>query len=293
MKYMAIRDCQGLVSVSRASTLLGVSRSGYYKWLRSNDRAGSDRAGSDMLVREEIQRIAIEYTRYGYRRIRAELGRRGLGVGLKKVLRFMREDNLLCVKKRFRLCTTDSNHGEKVYRNLARDIEVTGLNQLWVADITYIQLSREFVYLAVIIDVFSRRCIGWTLGRHIDTQLTLNALQNALETRRTTSLTGLVHHSDQGVQYASHEYVKCLLEHGIQVSMSRKGNPYDNAFAESFMKTLKYEEVYLNEYETFKDALKNIERFIEEVYNQKRLHSSIGYIPPVEFEKTLNINIGA
>lgn len=293
MKCMVIRDCQGLVSVSRASVLLGVSRSGYYKWLHNNGKAMSDRAGSDMLVRGEIQRIAVEYTGYGYRRIRAELGRRGLRCGLKKVLRFMREDNLLCVKKRFRLCTTDSNHGEKVYLNLAGDMEVTGLNQLWVADITYIQLSREFVYLAVIIDVYSRRCVGWELGRHIDTQLTLKALHNALKTRENDCLTGLVHHSDQGVQYASHEYVDCLVEHGIRVSMSRRGNPYDNAFAESFMKTLKYEEVYMNEYDTFKDALKNIERFIEEVYNQKRLHSSIGYRSPVEFEKTLNINIGA
>ena len=205
----------------------------------------------------------------------------------------MREDNLLCMKKRFRLQTTDSNHSEKIYLNLAKDLIVTDINQLWVADITYIQLLREFVFLAVIIDVFSRRCIGWELSRYIDTQLTLNALYNAFKTRRANDLTGLIHHSDQGVQYASQEYVDCLKEHGIKISMSRRGNPYDNAFAESFIKTLKCEEVYLNEYGTFKDALQNIERFIEEVYNSKRLHSSIGYKSPVDFERALTLNIQA
>jgi putative transposase len=288
---MSIMECCGSVSVRRAVELLGVSRSGYYDWLHNRDRI-EPRAEADLLLREEIQRIALDYPRYGYRRIAAELGRRGYRAGLKKVLGLMRLDNLLCVRKRYRLCTTDSNHCERVYENLARYLHVTGINQLWVADITYIQLSREFVYLAVIIDVYSRRCIGWGLSRNIDTRLAMGALQNALETRRT-DLRGLVHHSDQGVQYASREYVECLLEHGIRVSMSRRGNPYDNAFAESFMKTLKYEEVYLNEYNTFKDALENIERFIDEVYNRKRLHSSIGYKSPIEYEKTLNTNIVA
>lgn len=205
----------------------------------------------------------------------------------------MKEDNLLCVKKRFKLQTTDSNHGEKIYPNLARYLKITGINQLWVADITYIQLSKEFVFLAVIIDVFSRRCIGWELSRHIDTDLTLNALRNAFRTRKGNDLNILIHHSDQGVQYASKEHVDCLKRHGILVSMSRKGNPYDNAFAESFIKTLKCEEVYLNEYGTFNDALTNIDRFIEEVYNSKRLHSSIGYKSPINFEKTLTLNIVA
>ena len=205
----------------------------------------------------------------------------------------MKEDNLLCVKRRFRLQTTDSNHGEKIYPNLARDLKVTGINHLWVADITYIQLLKEFVFLAVIIDVFSRRCIGWELSRHIDTDLTLNALRNAFRTRKGDDLKSLIHHSDQGVQYASKEYVDCLKRHGILVSMSRKGNPYDNAFAESFIKTLKCEEVYLNEYGTFNDALTNIDRFIEEVYNSKRLHSSIGYKSPISFEKALTLNIVA
>jgi transposase InsO family protein len=289
MKYVAIRDFHGSLSVSRAASLLGVGRSGYYKWLEKSGQP-DDRAVFDLSLREEIQRVAVEYPGYGYRRIAAELCRRGFPVSGKKALRLMRLDNLLCVKKRFRLCTTDSNHGMRVYANLARDIEVMGINQLWVSDITYIQLQQEYVYLAVVLDVYSRRCIGWELSRHIDTRLTMSALQEALKTRRQDELKGLVHHSDQGVQYACHEYVECLQEHGIQVSMSRRGNPYDNAFAESFMKTLKYEEVYLNEYETYEDAMNNIERFIEQVYNQKRLHSSIGYKSPVEFEKTKNLN---
>ena len=288
---MSITECGGSVSISRAAELLGVSRPGYYKWLHDRERV-EPCAEADLLFREEIQRIALDYPRYGYRRITVELCRRGYRAGQKKVLELMRQDNLLCVRKRYRLCTTDSNHAERIYENLAKSLDVTGINQLWVADITYIQLYREYVYLAVVIDVYSRRCIGWKMSRHIDTDLTLKALQNALEARGP-GLAGLVHHSDQGVQYANREYVECLEEHGILVSMSRRGNPYDNAFAESFMKTLKYEEVYLNEYNTFKEALENIERFIDEVYNQKRLHSSIGYRSPIEYEKTLNMNIVA
>lgn len=237
--------------------------------------------------------IVIEFPGYGYRRVTIELQNRGYSVNEKIVRKFMKEDNLLCVKKRFKLRTTDSNHGEKIYPNLARYLKITGINQLWVADITYIQLSKEFVFLAVIIDVFSRRCIGWELSRHIDTYLTLDALKNALATRKGDSLKSLIHHSDQGVQYASREYVECLKKYGIQVSMSRTGNPYDNAFSESFIKTLKCEEVYLNEYTTFNDALANIDRFIEEVYNSKRLHSSIGYKSPITFEKALTLNIVA
>jgi transposase InsO family protein len=287
---MFISECLDSVSVNRAAELLEVSKSGYYKWLQSSHRFDSEN-NSDIPLREEIQNIAIEFPGYGYRRITAELQNRGHQANHKKVLRLMKEDNLLCVKKRFRLQTTDSNHGEKVYPNLANNLKVTDINQLWVADITYIQLLKEFVFLAVIIDVFSRRCIGWELSRHIDTQLTLNALHKALKTRRKDDLEGLIHHSDQGVQYACQEYVDCLKKHGILVSMTRKGNPYDNAFAESFIKTLKCEEVYLNEYGTFNDALQNIERFIEEVYNSKRLHSSIGYKSPVDFEKALSLNI--
>lgn len=289
---MAISNCLDSVSVNRATELLDVSRSGYYMWQSSSHRLVSE-DNSDIALREEIQNIAIEFLGYGYRRITVELRKRGHLANSKKVRRFMKEDNLLCTKSRFRLQTTDSNHGEKIYLNLAMDLEVTNINQLWVADITYIQLLKEFVFLAVIIDVFSRRCIGWELSHHIDTQLTLNALHEALKTRETDDLTGLVHHSDQGVQYASQEYVDCLKEHEIQISMSRRGNPYDNAFAESFIKTLKCEEVYLNEYESYKDALQNIDRFIEEVYNSKRLHSSIGYKSPIDFEQALSLNIEA
>lgn len=287
---MVIEECSGRYPVASATEAFHVSRSGYYRWRHGRGRSDVPAASADMLLREEMQRVAVEYPRYGYRRIAAELRNRGFHVGNKKALRLMRLDNLLCAKKQFRLCTTDSCHGEKVYANLARDMVVTRVNQLWVADITYIRLEREFVYLAVVVDVFSRRCIGWELDRHIDTRLALNALQMALEARHGDCLSGLVHHSDQGVQYASRDYVECLQRHGILVSMSRRGNPYDNAYAESFIKTLKYEEVYLNEYDKLKEAWENIEHFIEQVYNRKRLHSSIGYRSPVEFEKTLNIN---
>jgi len=289
---MIISECLDSVSITRAAELLGVSRSGFYKWFQHSTGPDSD-PDLDIRISEEIQNIVIEFPGYGYRRVTIELQNRGYSVKEKKVRKFMKEDNLLCVKKKFRLHTTDSNHGEKVYPNLARDLKVTGINQLWVADITYIQLLKEFVYLAVIIDVFSRRCIGWELSRHIDTELTLSALRKAFRTRNMDDLTGLIHHSDQGVQYASREYVDCLKENSILVSMSRTGNPYDNAFAESFIKTLKCEEVYLNEYGTFNDALVNIDRFIEEVYNSKRLHSSIGYKSPINFEEALTLNIQA
>ena len=289
---MIISDSLDSVSVNRAAELLEVSRSGFYKWFQRSIRPDSG-PNLEIQIREEIQNIVIEFPGYGYRRVTIELQNRDYSVKEKIVRKFMKEDNLLCVKRRFRLQTTDSNHGEKIYPNLARDLKVTGINHLWVADITYIQLLKEFVFLAVIIDVFSRRCIGWELSRHIDTDLTLNALRNAFRTRKGDDLKSLIHHSDQGVQYASKEYVDCLKRHGILVSMSRKGNPYDNAFAESFIKTLKCEEVYLNEYGTFNDALTNIDRFIEEVYNSKRLHSSIGYKSPNNFEKALTLNIVA
>lgn len=181
--------------------------------------------------------------------------------------------------------TTDSNHNYNIYPNLIGNLEVTGLNQVWVADITYIRLVQEFIYLAAIIDIFSRKCIGWVLSREINTMLTLNALKMAISKRKSLGLKNLIHHSDRGVQYASNEYVELLQRYGIEISMSRGGNPYDNAFAETFMKTLKVEEVYINEYETFEDAYKNIKHFIDLVYNKKRLHSGLGYVPPEEFEK--------
>jgi transposase InsO family protein len=194
----------------------------------------------------------------------------------------MKANNLRCRRKKRFISTTDSKHGFAVYENLAKDIIPVRPNQLWRADITYIRLSSEFVYLAVILDAFSRRVVGWALSRHIDAQLTLGALRMALEARVIEP--GLVHHTDRGVQYACGEYVEVLTKHGILISMSRKGNPYDNAMAESFMKTLKAEEVRINEYRSFTEAWENIERFIEIVYNSKRLHSSLGYNTPEEVE---------
>ncbi len=197
----------------------------------------------------------------------------------------MRQDNLLCLRRKKFIRTTDSEHGLAVYPNLAGTLEVSGLNQLWVSDITYIRLWREFVYLAVVLDAFSRRVIGWSLGRTLEAELALAALRMALRTREFGP--GLVHHSDRGVQYASGDYTGLLQQHGIEISMSRKANPYDNALAESFMKTLKYEEVYLFEYEDFAEAQRRIGQFLERVYNEKRLHSALGYLPPVEYEQTV------
>jgi putative transposase len=277
------------ISVTNACSCMDVSRSGYYDWLARN-RLLHQVDPLEMQLKDEIHLIAIEFPKYGYRRIKKELDRRGFKVNYKRVLDLMRVDNLLCIKKAFVPVTTNSNHNHRVYPNMARDMEVTGINQLWVADITYIQLPKEFIYLAVIIDVGSRRCIGWDLDRTIDTQLTLNALYKALDCRAGQNLDGLVHHSDQGVQYASNAYIECLKEHDIQISMSRRGNPYDNAFCESFIKTLKYEEVYLSDYRTFDEAFDNLENFIDSVYNEKRLHSKIGYLPPIEFEEALTLN---
>jgi transposase InsO family protein len=197
----------------------------------------------------------------------------------------MREDNLLCVRKRKFVVTTDSSHGRKIYPNLARNMILTGTDQLWVADITYIRLRDEFVFLAVILDAYSRRVIGWALDRTLEDELTLGALRMALSRRIVQP--GLVHHSDRGTQYASSDYTHLLADHGITISMSRKGNPWDNAACESFMKTLKYEEVYRNEYRDLAEARASIREFLEKIYNQKRLHSALGYLPPVEFEANL------
>lgn len=271
------------LSLKLACSALGVSRSGYSKWIRNKQIHDSD--PDEMKLKSEIQKIALEFPGYGYRRIKIELHRRGIEANRKLVRRLMKEDNLLCIRKQFVPRTTDSEHNLPVYPNLTKDMEITGINQYWAADITYIRLRQEFIYLAVVIDVYSRKCIGWKLGRDIDAKLALAALNMALTNRKDTDISKLIHHSDQGVQYASWEYVNRLKEYSIQISMSRKGNPYDNAFAESFMKTLKYEEVYLWEYETFDEAYKNIKKFLEDVYNKKRIHSSIGYNTPEEFEK--------
>ena len=291
MMYGTIKESmsdESVVSVQSACSLLGVSQSGYYDW-KARPETDVTLNLEEMELKVEIQNIAVGYPRYGYRRVTKELHRRNNYVNSKRVRRLMKEDNLLCVRRTFKPVTTNSNHNHRVYPNLGRYMTVTGINQLWVSDITYIQLLNEFIYLAVVMDVFSKRCVGWELSRNVDTALTLGALHKALDLRADMDLTGLVHHSDQGVQYASKDYVDCLKEHEITISMSRKGNPYDNAFAESFIKTLKYEEVYLSEYRTFGEAYENIEQFIEIVYNRKRLHSSIGYRPPMEFEEAQSL----
>ena len=239
-----------------------------------------------MELHDALQRLALAWPGYGYRRLTAALKRQGLIVNHKRVLRLMREDNLLCLRYgRGFVVTTDSRHAFPVYPNLAREMTLTDLNQLWIADITYIRLRGGFVYLAVILDAYSRRVIGWALSRRIDTELTLIALRMAISRRQFAA--GLVHHSDRGAQYAATDYVTELEAHNITVSMSRKGNPYDNAQCERFMRTLKYEEVYLSDYETLSEAAAAIEQFLEEVYNQKRLHSALGYVPPAEFEQSL------
>jgi putative transposase len=260
---------------------VGLSRSTISRQLRSGTREQKD-----MERRVGIHQVALEMRTYGYRPITKELQHRGMIINHKVVLRLLREDNLLCLRRRAFVSTTDSNHHFTIYPNLARDRVLTDINQLWVADITYIRLQQEFIYLAAVLDAYSRRCIGWALARYLDARLPVTALQMALQTRSFTP-GQLMHHSDQGVQYASREYVQVLQHHQIIISMSRIGNPYDNAKMERFIRTLKYEEIYLNDYDTFAEVLASVEHFIEQVYNHKRLHSAIGYLPPVEFEASL------
>ena len=271
------------IPVERLCGLAGVSRAGFYR-----HRSAAPESDPNMDLRDEIQRIAVEWPCYGWRRVHAELWRRGWMVNHKPVRRIMREDNLLCIRRRkFVVATTDSKHDRPVYPNLAKGMKLTGINQLWIADITYIRLETEFVYLAVVLDAYSRRVIGWALGRTLEDDLTIAALRMALLLRSPGP--GLVHHSDRGVQYASYAYTEILKQHQIRISMSRKGNPYDNAACESFMKTLKYEEVYRQEYRDMAEAQSSIEQFLEKIYNGKRLHSALGYLPPVEFELSLPV----
>jgi len=266
------------LTIVRMVELVQVSRSGFYRF----DDSAEPRPDPHMDLRDAIQRIALAWPSYGRPRITAELRRQDWTVNPKLVYRLMREDNLLCVRKRKFVVTTDSNHAHKVYPNLAPGLILTAPDQLWRADITYIRLREEFVFLAVILDAFSRRVIGWALDRTMEDELTLTALRMALSRRVVQA--GLVHHSDRGSQYASNEYTDLLKANGIDISMSRKGNPWDNAACESFMKTLKYEEVLRNEYRDLPDARASIAEFLEKVYNQKRLHSALGYLPPAEFE---------
>jgi putative transposase len=266
--------------VNRLCQISGVSRAGYYRF-----RQRHDCKPADMTVRNQIQQIALRWPAYGYRRVHAQLVRQGWKINHKRVLRLMRSDNLLCVRRRKFLFTTDSRHGLPIYPNLALGLVVTSIDQLWVADITYIRLQLEFVYLAVLLDAFSRRCLGWALRRSLEAALALEALRMALGQRRPKP--GLVHHSDRGVQYASGDYTAELQQHGIRISMSRTASPYDNAQAESFIKTLKYEEVYRTEYRNLEEVRASIGEFLEKIYNRERLHSALGYRPPLEFERRL------
>lgn len=277
MIYHLIRTDGGRLSTRYRCKIANVSASAYYAWCAQTD----DEPCEDALL-AEIRLILEEFMGYGYRRVTVELNQRGFGVNKKRVQRLMQKHHLQRKQRRRFVCTTDSNHGLSVYPNIIRDLVIDRPDQVWAADITYVRLVRGFVYVAVLLDLFSRKVIGWALSRSLHTQLAVEALEMVLRTR--TVQPGLIHHSDRGVQYASEQYVQLLERQGIVISMSRKGNPYDNAKLESFMKTLKTEEVYLNEYETERDARTNIGKFIETLYNIKRLHSSLGYCSPDKFE---------
>jgi putative transposase len=264
--------------IERMCKLAGMSRAAFYRW---HERANE----CEMAVRAAMHDVAIEFPWYGYRPMTRAL-RRALGIELneKRVRRLMKEDGLIGVRKTLKRWTSPK-HGFARYPNLAGEFTPTGIDQLWVADLTYVRLRSAFVFVAIVLDAFSRRCIGWSLMTHLRAELVIDALHMAL--RRRHPKPGLVHHSDQGVQYACNEYVELLRAHQIEPSMSRPGTPYDNAICERFMKTLKYEEVYVKEYDSVSDARRSIGHFIELVYNRKRLHSALGYVPPAEFEAAL------
>ena len=269
---------QGSLSVERMCRVAVVSRAGYYRSFQEHSPVEEE-----MLVRSTIQQIVVEHRRrYGYRRVWKELRDRGMVVNYKRVLRLMREDNLLAVQRKQFVVTTDSNHTLEIAVNLARRMKLTGVNQLWVADITYIQVWSEFVFLAVVLDAFSRKVVGWELSRSLSSGLALRALEKAIAERQPPP--GLVHHSDRGSQYACREYVALLEKHLMVASMSRPGNPYDNARCERFMQTLKREEIYASAYRDMEHLRANLEDFIERYYNKKRLHSALGYLSPEKFE---------
>jgi len=258
--------------------LTGVSRASYYRhW----EESAPDQA--EMALRDSIQRAAVKFRFYGYRRIQIEIAQEGFVVGLKKILRMMREDNLLAVRRRKFVATTDGDHGLRIYPNIAQDLELSDINQLWVADLTYLRLQAEFVYLAVVLDAYSRRSIGWALGRDLQAALPLAALEKAIASRQPQP--GLVHHSDRGSQYASAAYVQRLAAIGAELSMSRAGRPWENGKCESFMATLKREEIDARPYRNLEELQQHIEEFIEQIYNRVRLHSALGYLSPEEFER--------
>lgn len=279
---MTSPSLQGEPTIARLCALAGVSRAGYYRnWAASAPRQ------EETAVRDMVQRVALAEKNYGYRRVTFALRRAGVVVNHKRVQRLMQEDNLLCLRQRaFVPATTDSNHGWHVVPNLTYGIVLTGIDQLWVADITYLRMREEFAYLAVVLDAFSRRVIGWALEAHLQASLAIAALNMALAARRPAP-GSVIHHSDRGVQYACNDYTDLLELHDIQPSMSRIGCPYDNAKAESFMKTLKHEEVDGRTYRDTDEARSAIGAFFEDVYNRRRLHSALAYRPPAEFEANL------
>lgn len=272
-----IHAAEPRLSIRRLCELIDTGRTWFY-----THPTAAERAAREVALRDAIEDLVLEFPGYGYRRVTKQLQRDGWLVNTKPVLRIMRSESLLCQLKKHFVATTNSAHGFPGAPNRIKDLVITHLDQVWVADITYIRLPTSFVYLATILDAYSRRCIGWHLSPTIDTRLTLAAVERALAVRRPAP--GLIHHSDHGVQYASTAYVARLEEAGCQISMAAVGNPYENALAESFFKTLKREEVYLHDYQSLADAEAHLDQFIEAVYNHKRLHSSLGYRPPVEFE---------
>lgn len=269
---------QGGLSIQRMCEMAGVSRASFYRHWETEEPTVAE-----MELRNTIQRLALAHRYYGYRRITELLRREGFMVGAKKVRRLMREDNLLAVRQRKFVVTTDSDHTFGVYPNLAQYLELSAINQLWVADITYVRLEQEFVYLAVVLDAYSRRVIGWALSRIMNSGLVVEALERAIASRQPKP--GLVHHSDQGSQYASAEYVGLLERCGAVLSMSRPGRPWENGKCESFLKTLKHEELEARMYGTLEELAEHVQEFIEQIYNLVRLHSALAYLSPVEFER--------
>ena len=263
---------------------MGLARSSFYYKTGASDPAI---VRSDMDIRDRIEALCLDFHGYGYRRVTRQLKYDGYPVNHKKVLRLMRESDLLCRARHKWTATTDSSHRLPVYDNLVRGLPVTGIDQVWLADITYIRIDRGFVYLAAILDAFSRKVIGYAISDSLDGSITLKALKMAIVSRNPGA--GVIHHSDRGTQYAALEYTGTLKEHGFRISMSGEGNPYDNATMESFFKTLKKEEVYISDYKTIADVKTNLPHFIERVYNLKRLHSSLGYRSPVWFEEQIQL----